>query len=382
MFALTVLLFTGAFSQTSALNVQSRKPVHSTKHRTGPVTVHSAKPLKKDKAGNIVDPGDRIFTRGSDEHDQLPSIYGPGKGPRILGLNHCKKFQDSFSPADRMWGAAGMPNTGTNALWSLMTDNCKFPNRSQFGGAWQVPWGKHEFLHRAQTHAIQKKVSHANTMVVALAKDPVQWMASTCRHSYFRVNGVARNERCPAPVNMTSGSYNDNDETKFDSLMDIWGSWYSEYFENDHLEKQPALVIRFEDLLFRPEPTIKQVCDCLGFESNAGHDFMILESIAKWGAGHGQPTNRSETIAHYSSKRSAVLERLSPDDGKVMSSSAVKTGADKVLDFFEYPIWAVGFSQALGSKALAREEKKMHAFVNNQKQQAELLATSDWGDDE
>merc|ERR1719487_804286 len=113
-------------------------------------------------------------------------------------------------------------------------------------------------------------------------------MSSTCRKPYFSVRFEEKGT-CPSPVNRTSGQYFPE---PFDSLTQLWAEWTLEYYKPD----VPSLMIRFEDLLFTPERTITEVCECMGLVANSGPSFKVLESTSKWGQGHGHPHNRSQTI--------------------------------------------------------------------------------------
>lgn len=367
MLALTVLWFASALSQTSALHVHSAQNTPTPPHLDVERSKEAGMPedTKYDIHNNVVDPGTRIYTRGSEETAHLPHIYG--QGPRILGLNHCVPFQQGTKREDRQWGAAGMPNTGTNALYNLMSENCEQPTARQQTGGWQVPWGKHNFLHQ---HTIPAK----STLAVVLAKDPLQWMASTCRQSYFSVSGTQDKARCPSPVNHTMGHYfTFAADTKFSSLIEVWSKWHAEYFANHLHGTQPALVIRFEDLLFKPEETVAKVCNCMGFKAKSGKDFKILESISKWGSGHGNPTNRTQTLAHYTTKRDALMSHLTPEDVAFMKQELHKWDGSLFADWFHYQTsdWELAGSHA----------SQYHSLLNNA-HISELLATSDWGDDE
>lgn len=341
-----------------------------------PFLQEAVKPMVVNPGGYVEDPGTLIYTSGAEDDlklVELPKVYGDR--PIIRGLNHCDAFRATNLPSERKWGIAGMPNTGTNALFHLM-HNCQFGHEKE---GWQMPEGKHRFLSK-------KEKKYPDTLAVAIVKDPIQWMASTCRHSYFPVQGAAtdaNNPHCPSPVKNTSGSYQDG--TQFESLVDVWGRWYSEYFENDNsisvfqLQEQPALIIRFEDLLFKPEATIREVCGCLGFEANAGKDFQIIETMAKWGKGHKIPTNRSQTIEQYTTKRDALQARFTKEDITYMEQSLVNTDAARVMQYFHYNFSAPSNS---ATKLSTEEHATKLLGWDHTTDIQELLAASDWGDDD
>ena len=57
-------------------------------------------------------------------------------GPLVLGMETCHAYRDAVPPSRRYVGAAGMFNTGTNALEHHLTHNIL-----NIGSVWQVPWG-------------------------------------------------------------------------------------------------------------------------------------------------------------------------------------------------------------------------------------------------
>ena len=63
-------------------------------------------------------------------------------------------------------------------------------------------------------------------------------------------------------------SYNDGKKTKYESLAHLWNSYYDSYFYKDNETHDvgffPRLIVRLEDLWFRPKETISKVCACGG----------------------------------------------------------------------------------------------------------------------
>ena len=79
---------------------------------------------------------------------QIRKVFGPK--PVILGLESCTTFRDTVPALERMLGASGMFNTGTNLVTHLLKQNCEIPERREksgehqskesYGMRWQVPW--------------------------------------------------------------------------------------------------------------------------------------------------------------------------------------------------------------------------------------------------
>jgi len=235
----------------------------------------------------------------------LPGIYGE----RVLDDASCELFRNTVHVDDRQWGVAGLPNSGTNAMYLMMQKNCDAP------GLWQVPWGKHAFLDGS---------SEKSVLPLVLVKDPVQWFGSTCRIQYFPVDlSSSKPFQCPSPLSDTSGSLQD---TEFENLFDLWARWNGEYLMTD----MPRLVLRFEDLLFAPKATISAACACVG--GKVREPFLVLESVPKWGPGHVNVSNRSETLLRFETKRYVQEQVLTDDDWMLMNS----TDRDRLMDHFHY----------------------------------------------
>ena len=120
-------------------------------------------------------------------------------------------------------------------------------------------------------------------MPVVLIKDPYTWMGSQCRHKYSSFWGHDENH-CPNLIRwkVTDKAVPSEVIVKFalqmkryESLLDMWNSWYTEWEEMDF----PHLITRFEDLLFHGEEVVRQVCDCVGGVFT--DDFQYVEDSAK-----------------------------------------------------------------------------------------------------
>jgi len=317
---------------------------------------------------------------------ELPRIYG--EGPQILGLQNCAAYREQNLNTMEI---AGMPNSGTNALWRTLFNNCIVPNEiaskypENHNIQWQASFGKHQYLHTGKVENKDSGMRYygkhwrpmsKEKLIVTLVKDPVQWMASSCRMSYFPL--FNRNtDTCPSPVSQVTGQYFADSTRK--TLPKMWADYYGEYFQNNDRDitisnrrggGQPALMVRFEDLLFKPEETVAQVCGCLGYESKRGEDFQILESASKWGPGHEKASNRTQTQEQYTLKRSALLAHLSNEDKELMKKTFEESNADPILKKFHYD-WSnpgLALYKTLNGKSKAEIEQ--------------LLASQDWGDED
>lgn len=150
---------------------------------------------------------------------------------------------------------------------------------------------------------------------VVIVKDPYTWFPSMCRHNYA-ARWPRHKDHCPnltpneevdakwglwttfsnkekktttannatalvgVPLRVT---YHENTGhvTYHDSLAHFWNEWYGDYARNF---SHPRLIVRYEDLLFRPESVVKRVCSCVRLDENniaADKPFLFKASNSK-----------------------------------------------------------------------------------------------------
>jgi hypothetical protein len=119
-----------------------------------------------------------------------------------------------------------------------------------------------------------------NVLPVVMVRDPYTWMISECRNSYA-LSWPHQPEHCPnlipnefdkdrfprlggkatVPVLFQLGRVGNKVDMRLDSLADAWNEWNRQYFD---LAEIPRIMVRFEDLIFRPKELIEAVCACGG----------------------------------------------------------------------------------------------------------------------
>jgi hypothetical protein len=123
---------------------------------------------------------------------------------------------------------------------------------------------------------------------VVVLRDPYSWMQSMCRTKYnAHWDHSSEEGECPNLVptanniNSHPVKYRDlqyvpvtvdydrkkNRVTKHASLVHLYNEWYQGYVNATTF---PRLVVRMEDLIFRGEETIAQICECGG--GTAAHE--------------------------------------------------------------------------------------------------------------
>ena len=211
-----------------------------------------------------------------------------GKSPVIfdgtdsININdQCSEFRRSVhGESDRWIGVAGLFNTGTNLLFSLLRQNCIMPiDQRATGIRWQVPWGKHTFAdnYTHNTHTYEGvSFDRDHILTVVTTRDPYEWGKSMCRNPYI----VKWNERTSPRTCPNLASTVDAWGTH-ENLMHFWNTWHRKYLENFPYSK---IVVRVEDLTLRPRETIKEVCSCAG--GTLVKQFRYVVDNAKHGHGH------------------------------------------------------------------------------------------------
>ena len=243
--------------------------------------------------------------------EEIQSLYG--NQTHILGLDRCEEYRNSVNPEQRLIGPAGLFNSATNLLVTLLRFNCvnvarinqkkKFKNFTD-GILYQAPWGKHNpiswRLHH-ETKSTMGRLDQRDFLPIVMVKDPITWMASMCRHPY-EARWPHYREHCPNLVpnrfdrrhKLGSGTidlrvkfatrhFGDEpipDESNktfiaYNSLVDFWNVWYRDWYEASF----PRVMIRFEDLLFHAEETVASVCNCWG--GTMRPDFRYAKNSAK-----------------------------------------------------------------------------------------------------
>jgi len=248
-----------------------------------------------------------------------------GDGPVVLGLESCPRFRDIVPPLERMLGAAGMFNTGTNLVTHLLKKNCEIPERRElhgpnqskesYGMRWQVPWGKHtpvkfRMLHSTQHAAAIKK---EYVLPVVTIRHPYSWLGSMCKNSYA-AKWPHKRDNCPhlkqgqrdtAPWNPVTVTYAEDRKDHHISAGHLWNDWYSYYLEGPKRrgggDDFPYVVVRMEDLIFYPQETTRTICECAGGKIRDDQPFQLITDSAKGDSkGHDASTGIYEAWIKYS----------------------------------------------------------------------------------
>ena len=282
---------------------------------------------------------DRVRNKSTNKVNNSPKDVLPndqaiehlyGSSIKINGLETCAKFRQNVKKKDRIIAPAGMFNSGTHLLFELLSENCILDDEQQVQDG--VAWGKHIpaswrdkwFMVPTGNQRISKnrKASEVNleypyvdkgrVLPIVIAKDPYTWMQSMCRHPYT-LKWLHDSDHCPNLVSKKDIDLNhnldtakseeavvmyrlDSNFTYHSSLVGVWNDWYSDYYHNF---RYPRLIIRYEDLLFRPHLVIKDVCDCV--DGITKKKFRLIRQSAKGNRGQhqGSKTTLLDAFTRY-----------------------------------------------------------------------------------
>lgn len=251
--------------------------------------------------------------------DQVEALYGKN-GPILEGLAQCEVFRSTHG--GKLWGIAGMFDSGTNLAANYLESNCILPSTngdkdSSFDILWEVPWGKHvpaemrkQYRGRWNNKSYRRNDkttddAASSVMPIVMIRDPYFWMQSMCRHNYG-ARWFHSINHCP---NLVPNKWDNNNNhgpnpgtipvrikyefgwREWDSLAHLWTNWYQQYHKD---ADYPRILVRYEDMIFYPKEVTRQLCEvCAG--GTLRQDFSYQVDSAKQGPGHG--TVRTSWVA-------------------------------------------------------------------------------------
>lgn len=258
-------------------------------------------------------------------------FYSKEVGPLVKEVppDACRRFRDHVPPANRYVGAAGLYNTGTNALtYNLRANLVLEENTAQkFRGILsQVPWHKHTFWRdrsAAKDVPMHRGIDRNHVLPIVIIRDIHSWVTSMCKAPYdvvFSSSSTECLDRARRHVTLFNRT--------FDSLFHVWNEYYREYTRSDG--DRPRLVVRFEDLLFQPEQVVARVRECVG--ASRTHDqFQYVVGQSKWE--HVKELQRPQ-----SNWVSAMIQHGRADLRLKWGADELRLVDQKLLEMFQYRI--------------------------------------------
>lgn len=276
--------------------------------------------------------------------ESIIELYGDSS--KMYGTEKCAAYREAIPLQERILAPAGLFNSGTNLAHKLLFDNCRLPNteRNSYmtGDRFVedgVAWGKHIPAQwrdrwtmtptRNGGPGIYPNIDKNRVLPIVVVKDPYTWMQSMCRHPYA-LTWMRSEDHCPNLVpndvdveHFFADSVNDKSDgipvmiahrdtsnhTYHRSMAHLWNDWYNAY--DDENIDYPRLFVRYEDLLFRPEPVLREICACAG---GVMTNLNVVEGSAKGQAGNNKgSSNLMQSLIRYGNSKKRIENFEDPD---------------------------------------------------------------------
>mmetsp|Transcript_15499 Transcript_15499/g.28863 ORF Transcript_15499/g.28863 Transcript_15499/m.28863 type:complete len:449 (+) Transcript_15499:273-1619(+) len=291
---------------------------------------------------------------------QILENYGGKDEPVIVGLQHCKEYRRRTKLRDISIGPAGMFSTGTNLLNRLLKENCENPDKTKYGrknplkfNLHQVPWGKHNPAEARGAYMVEYMREYVENPMAVLPivsiRHPYTWMSSMCRHGYG-TQWTHNTQLCHKTLGLRSpvrevpyGAKSNGTHfipNNYTSLAHMYMEWYSSYFYEQQYKR---LMIRFEDLVFRPKEVVTRVCECVGgtIRSWKGKGkFVYKTKVSNKGPGHGQRSDLLTAFTKYGQPLDSFYAQYDAKDREITKKAFHGDEVDKtgIFQTFQYKL--------------------------------------------
>ncbi|KAL3918084.1 MAG: hypothetical protein SGILL_004409 [Bacillariaceae sp.] len=288
---------------------------------------------------------------------QILENYGGKDEPVILGLEYCEEYRKATPLKDVALGPAGLFSTGTNLLYTLLKSNCQSPDQSRYGrqrplkfNLMQVPWGKHnpeEARGIYEVDYMKRYVENPMTVLpVVSIRHVYTWMSAMCRHTYG-TQWAHRQDFCDKTLGLKSPienvPYGATNGTKpihssYKSLAHMYMQWYRPYF---HQHDYKRLMIRFEDLVYRPKEVVTKVCECVGGTMTGWKGkFQYKTKTSNKGQGHGERSDLMTAFIKYGQPLSNFYAEYNKIDRRTMDEAFRDDEQDNegIFNTFKYKL--------------------------------------------
>lgn len=219
----------------------------------------------------------------TDVPDHAASVLSPKIVAHIPNpASTCSDFQSSVPAEDRLIAVAGLFNTGTNLMMKLLNRNCVMPKRKT---PFQVPWGKHNPVDFRGVHFAKSSKGQIpeHFLPVVIIKDVVTWVNSMCKNPYaahwqrkYKCPHLVKEDLSPVEVEIKFQEDEWGHRNYENGLVEAWSTWNSDWARASF----PYVMVRFEDILYNQEQTVKLACECAG-----GHLAETVRKMDKWNEG-------------------------------------------------------------------------------------------------
>lgn len=238
-----------------------------------------------------------------------------GSEPVVNGLDRCHEFRSM--KGDKFLAPAGLFNTGTNAMTYYLRANLQIGNNdtSHYGILTQVPWDKHWMYSLRYEHTIARHgmFDKDRVMPIVVIRDPLTWIRSMCRQPYL-VRWIPKQARTHCPHTIVNGQTQpvaipSMTNRTWQSLFHLWNDWYREYLD----APSPRLIVRVEDLWFRPRKVLEIIQKCTG--AKQASEFFYVVASSKWEhvREHGPQSSWVSAIVKHGNPANRLLNLTSED---------------------------------------------------------------------
>lgn len=150
--------------------------------------------------------------------------------------------------------------------------------------------GKHNPADVRMKYAARDREFMNQTAVlpVVTVRHPITWLNALCHHGYslqWKHNQSLCSQTLSLDQTVHAKFGYTNISVDFDSLVEVWRDWNLEYFEE---QRYPLLMIRLEDIVYRPKPIVEAICQCLGGKLYTKKSFYVFDTSMNDGKGHGE----------------------------------------------------------------------------------------------
>ncbi|KAG7338927.1 hypothetical protein IV203_034598 [Nitzschia inconspicua] len=291
---------------------------------------------------------------------QILDNYGGVDEVIILGQEQCEDYRKKTPLREIAIGPAGLFSTGTNLLYQLIKANCRGPDQTRYGrqrplkfSLIQVPWGKHNPEEARGVYEVSTMNRYVENPMAVLPvvsiRHPYTWMSAMCTHGYG-TRWPHRPEQCGRTLNLEGRIqkvpygfvHNGTHPVKntYQSLAHLYMEWYKPYFEQ---RNYPRLMIRFEDLVYRPKEVVTKICDCVGGTMTGWKgQFIYKTKTSNKGPGHGQRSDLLSAFIKYGQPLTHFYGQFNGPDRLIMSQAfrGERNAVEEhnILDALKYPL--------------------------------------------
>jgi hypothetical protein len=161
-------------------------------------------------------------------------------------------------------------------------------------------------------------MNQTTVLPVVTVRHPITWLYALCQHSYS-LQWTHDPEVCDFALylkNPVRASFGYK-VMHYDSLVDVWQDWYLQYF----LERRfPLIMVRLEDVIFRPVPLVEKICNCVGGRFDPSEEFRTFQDSVNLGKGHGghRSSGLVSTFIKYGKPLKNMYKRFAAKDRKII----------------------------------------------------------------